>query len=128
MAGISRRKLAKYAATALLDGKSRKDVVKELAAYLVLTKRTSEVELIVRDVEQSLASQGHVTATVTSARALSVETKKVINEFVSQQGQAKSVLLKEIIDESVIGGVKITFAGSQYDGTVKTRLEKLTAR
>ncbi|MFV0318501.1 MAG: F0F1 ATP synthase subunit delta, partial [Microthrixaceae bacterium] len=39
---------------------------------------------------------------------------------------ARDIVIEETIDESVIAGVKISLPGQQLDGTVKTKLEKLT--
>lgn len=128
MATVSRRKLANYVAIRLVDGASAAEVMKELAAYLVSTRRTNEVELIVRDVESALARHGVVVAEVVSARELSETAKQGITSYVQQQTQAKQVTLSTTTDESVIGGVTVAFGGKQLDTTVKKKLEKLSVR
>ena len=128
MAGFSRRKLAEHAATRLVRGDARKAVVKELAAYLIVHHRTAEAELVTRDIDSALASLGHVSAVATSARALTDATKQEIMAYVKAQTDAKNVNLAEVIDESLIGGVKIEYPGHQLDMTIKAKLEKLTSR
>ena len=56
MARTSRRRLAEYVAERLLaDDVS---VIAELAALIVTERREREIELIVRDIEDSLARRG----------------------------------------------------------------------
>lgn len=127
MATLSRRKLAQRAANRLQAGDSKASVLKELAAYLLDTKRTKESELIVRDIESMLASGGIVVGTAVSARKLSMESLQTIEDVVRQQYGANSqVVLRERIDESLIGGVRLELPGRQLDASVKAKLEKLT--
>lgn len=125
---LSRRKLSDHAATRLLKGDSVKTVMKELAAHLVDTGRTRELELIIRDIEARLLASGTALVTVVSARELSDEAKQSIEQLVkAEQSNVKQVILREQIDESVIGGVRIELPGSVADFTVKAKLDKLTA-
>lgn len=122
---LSRRQIARYVAGQLLDGGSRDKTLKQLAAYLVDQRRTNELASIVRDIAHHLAQAGVVSATVTSAFELSAATKKLIQEYVKQQTSAKTVTLSEVIDESVLGGIKITTPGKELDMTVAHQLTKL---
>ena len=125
---LSRRKLSDHAATRLLKGDNVKAVMKELAAHLVDTHRTGELELIVRDIEARLLASGTALVTVISARELSVEAKQSVEQLVkTERSNVKQVILREQIDESVIGGVRIELPGSVADFTVKAKLDKLTA-
>lgn len=125
---LSRRKLADHAAARLSKGDSASSVMKELAAYLIDTRRTSELELVVRDIEAALADDGTVLVRTTSARPLSSEAKDAVEAFVGHEyGTSAKVVLQEQIDESVIGGVKLETPDKQLDATIKTKLEKLTA-
>lgn len=125
---LSRRKLSDHAATRLLKGDNVKVVMKELAAHLVDTGRTRELELIVRDIEARLLASGTALVTVISARELSGEAKQSIEQLVkAEQSNVKQVILRVRIDESVIGGVRVELPGSVADFTVKAKLDKLTA-
>ncbi len=124
---LSRRKLSEYVAGRLLKGDSTKGVMKELAAYLLETRRTRELELIIRDIEARMLDSGTALVTTISARQLSSEAKQAIEELVkSARPKVKNVILREEIDESVIGGVRIELPGSIADMTVKAKLDKLT--
>ena len=124
---LSRRKLSAHAASRLLKGDDVKSVTKQLAAFLVDTGRTRELELIVRDIEAHLLTSGTALVTVVSARQLSAEAKQSIDALVTdKRPDVKEVILREVIDESVIGGVRIELPGSIADFTVKAKLDKLT--
>ena len=78
MAAISRRKIASHVVSRLLKGDAATSVLNELAAYLVDSKRTKEADLIIRDIEATLATRGTVLAHITSARSLESAAKLAI--------------------------------------------------
>ena len=124
---LSRRKLSAHATSRLLKGDDTKSVMKQMAAYLVDAGRTRELELIVRDIEAHLLASGTALVTVVSARPLSAEAKQSVNTLVTtKRPDVKKVILREDIDESVIGGVRIELPGGIADFTVKAKLDKLT--
>ncbi len=123
---ISRRKLSQYAANELANGGSISDVALQLASYLDDTGRKSEAELLQRDIESALVEHGIVLVRTTSARALSGEAKNDIEVMIKHEFPGtKDVTIIELIDESVIAGVKIEVPGYRLDATVKAKLEKL---
>ena len=124
---LSRRSLALYVADSLAGG-AKTPVVQQLAGYLVESRRTKELELIVRDVEYVLAQKGIVAATVTSAFDLSAETKKAVTELIKNQTKATKIELASQIDPSVIGGVKINLPGYELDQTIAHQLTVLKTR
>lgn len=125
---LSRRHLAQYIATELANGKSQKALVEQLAAYLVETKRTSELELVVRDIQFYLAQHGRLSGVVTSAHELSAAALKRIEAFAKQQTNASSVSLDTRVDESVLGGIKLEIPGYELDTTAARKLTILKTR
>jgi len=125
---LSRRAVAEYIATELAAGNSKKLLTEQLAAYLIDTKRTKELELIVRDIQFQLAEKGIVQASVVSAFELSSETKKQLEEFVKTKTKATNVSLSNVVDPKVLGGVKITLPGRELDQTVAHQLTVLKTR
>ena len=121
---LSRRKVAEYAANELIKGTSKKEVIARVAAYLVATRRTRELELLVRDIEGMLAARGIVVANVTSAHSLTEAAKSEISKLVG----ADTLHLRELIDETVLGGVRIDFPGKRFDGTIRHKLNALKAK
>ena len=120
---ISRRKLAQYIAKKLIKGDGKR-TLHELAAFLVETRRVNEVELLVRDIEQELANQGVVVADITTARPLSESLKSDIKKIVG----GKTLQVRETIDASVLGGVRIDIPGKRFDGTIRRKLTALKAK
>jgi len=126
---LSRRSIAEYIATGLIDGKkSKKLLLQQLAGYLVDTQRTKELDLIVRDIEYSLSEKGIVQASIVSAFDLTAETKKALEAFVKTKTNATQVSLANMVDPAVIGGVKITIPGRELDQTVARQLTVLKTR
>jgi F0F1-type ATP synthase delta subunit len=128
MAKLSRRKLAMNAASRLANGEPKDGVLRDVAAYLIESGRKREADLVVRDIEAMMLGEGTALATVTSARPLSTDSRRALESFVEQSGPAiERVILREQIDESLIGGVKLELPGSQLDTSVKAKLDKITA-
>ena len=125
---ISRRHLAMYIATQLVGGVSRSKLVKQLAAYLVENRRTKELDMILKDIDFYLSEVGIVSANVTSAFSLSAETKKQVEKFIKQQTKGSEITIDELIDPSVIGGVKISLSGFELDQTIAHQLTVLKTR
>jgi F-type H+-transporting ATPase subunit delta len=121
---LSRRKIAAYIADKLVGGTSVADAVKEVAAYLVDTRRTRELELLVRDIEDALASRGIIVADVTSAHPLGAGLKAEVAKLVG----GKSLQLREAIDPAVLGGVRVNVPGKRFDGTIQRKLNALKAK
>lgn len=117
---ISRRKLAQHIAGMIIDGKTDL-AIKQLAAFLVQTGRTREAGLVVRDIEAELASRGIVVATVTSAHAMSDDLMHAVRTLLG----GEQAHITDVIDPSVLGGVRIDMPGKQYDTTVRRKLELL---
>ena len=123
-ARLSRRKIATFAAEKLLAGTSKKEVLRELAAYLIDTRRVRELELFVRDIEDVLASRGVVIADVLTAHSLTTDMKAEIDKLIG----AKTVQLRELVDETVLGGVRLDLPGKRFDGTIRHKLNALRAK
>ena len=127
MATLSRRKLAQHAVARLKRGDAKTTVLKELAAYLVDSKRTNEAELVVRDIERQLAVEGTVTGTVVSARKLTKAALGDVETLIKHHyGKTATVVLRERIDPELIGGIRLELPDRQLDTSVKAKLEKLT--
>lgn len=121
---VSRRQLAVYVANQLQAGK-RAEALRQLAAYLIDTRRTKELEVIVRDIVYQLAKQGTVHATVVSAFELGEDAKKAVKELIKEQTGATRLSLESVIDETVLGGLKISIPGKELDTTIAHHLTTL---
>ena len=99
-----------------------KKLANAVAAYVVDERRTSELDAILREVNK-LRNEltGIVEATVTSAYPVSDKTKKQIKALLEQD----KLVINEIIDKDVIGGVRVETSERSLDLTVRNRLNKL---
>lgn len=115
--------MAEYVATQLMTGKDT--VIEELAAYLVESRRTREVGLVVRDIESALARHGVVVAHVASAHALDDSTRGSLEQLLKQTFSAEMLYLEETVEPSLLGGVKVAAADKELDTSARRRLQQL---
>ena len=124
---LSRRKISKYIAGQLLDGKDSKKPVRQLAAFLIDSGRVNESDHIARDIEMELASKGHLVAKVTTAGSFSESLQSFIKKQLLVSEKVAKVELSHQKDESVIGGIRIDMPGKRLDQTVSKKLSLLRA-
>lgn len=118
---ISRRKLAQYVVDHADHGVVPEAVIKEVAAYLIESDRRREITLLIRAVEDAFEEAGVVAATVTTARKLDDALRTQIIQLIG----GTEVYIRQIVDSSVLGGVKIDTPSASVDLTVKRKLTLL---
>lgn len=122
---LSRRVIAEYIVRSLQDGVKVETLVAQLAGYLVESRRTKEMVLIVRDIELLLADHGTIVGVLTSAFDLNQATKDAIEKRIADETGAVKIALHEIIDPSIIGGYRVEIPGKELDHTIATQLTTL---
>lgn len=125
MAKLSRRHIATYVANQLIAGAPVAPLVQQLAAYLIDTKRTKELHLIIRDVQYILAQHGHVSGTVTTASEITATTRKTLEAYAKKATGAAHVQLDEVVDPTILGGVRLALPGAELDTTIIRQLTAL---
>lgn len=125
---LSRRTVAQYVADRLLAGDNAKKLSQLVAAYLIDTRRTSELQSLLDDIAVSLAERGHVNGTVTVAHTLSSDSKRAIEAFIKEKTGATSVDVATKIDPTVLGGFRLSLPGSEVDATIAHQLAILKTR
>ena len=121
-AKLSRRKLAEYIADRAQNGTVPAEALKEVAAYLTQSRRVRELPLVVRTIEDVLAERGQVVARVTSARPLTEELRRSIEAQIGG-----TVYMQQMVDERVLGGVKVTTPSRSLDATLIKRINSIRA-
>lgn len=123
MSSPSRQELAE--AILHLSGKmSEKKLTDTLAAYLVANRRTGELDAIMREVSRRREQRDDVTeVTATSAHKLNESARKAIKALLSN----KKLIINEVVDAGVLGGVRLETSEVQLDLTVRNRLNQLKA-
>ncbi len=124
---LSRRKIAEYVADELHKGANVKQLAQKAIAYLQDEGRLNQWELLMRDIEDVLATKYNtVAAHVTTARPLDAATKKQLATFIKEAEQADTaIIVSETVDESLIGGVIVQTPEKVLDSSVQSKLKQL---
>lgn len=123
MANTSRQELAE-AVLYLSDKMGQKKLTDTLAAYLIANRRTGELDAIMREVSRQREKRDNVTeVTATSAFKLSDTAKKTIKQLLGNE----KLIINEVVDADVLGGVRLETSELQLDLTVRNRLNQLKA-
>lgn len=106
------------------DGVS-KEYAREIAAMLLLEGRVGELDSLLRDVQADWATHGYVEVLARSAHPLSQASKDEIAARIRElYPKAEKIVVTEIADPSVIGGVQISLADQRLDLSVEAKLNK----
>ena len=86
-----------------------------------------QANALLRDTEAAAAlkERGHLVASVTSARKLNAEERAELVKMLKQETKAKTVELKETVDESLVGGVIVHTPDAELDASLRARLARL---
>lgn len=122
-------KLPRHDLAAVLSEKllalPEKRLAGEVAAYLLSEGRTGELEPLLRDIQQYRAEHGVVEVTAVSARELSAQVRRDIEDRVRElYPAAKHIITSSRLDTDAIGGVRIELANQQLDLTVRGKLNR----
>jgi len=113
----------------LTDGKSKPDISKSVADFARYLHKERKLKLADRIIEQFGKIYNNekniVEAEVRTAEKLSAGTEKKVKEYVEKKYNAKEVVLKNIVDESVKGGIIVKVGDEVMDGSLRGKLERL---
>jgi F0F1-type ATP synthase delta subunit len=122
---VPRSRLSKVVAGRLQAGEDVNKVATEIAAYLLDENRVGELDSLLRDIQQYRADAGIVEVLAKSAHPLTDGVKSDIEAQVRNvYPGARQIIITELHDESVIGGVKLQLAHEQLDLTVRSKLNR----
>ena len=108
----------------LAEGVS-KAYARELAAYLLSERRVGELDSLLRDVQADWARKGYVEVLARSAHPLTDAVKRDIAARIKPLfSEAKKIVVTEVADPGVVGGVQIQLADRQLDLSVEGKLNK----
>ncbi len=107
------------------SGVSSKRLAQEIAAYLLSERRVNELDSVLRDVQADWAEAGFVEVVARSAHNLTSANKAEIAKRIKQlYPDAKRIIVTEVYDPEVIGGVRLNLANQQLDLSVEAKLNK----
>jgi len=108
----------------ILEGKAL-STTKAIIALIVVAEHAGDLSEIVDSfVQQSAHIRDKETAEIRTAVALDEKTLEKLVEALSK-ATGKSLDVKVIVDENVIGGISAKVGDQVIDGTVRSRLNKL---
>jgi len=109
--------------------KSQGEVDSVISNFLKVLQKNGQLKLAKKITEKFSAIWNKeneiVDATVTSREALDAETLKNIEKFVAGKYSAKEVVLQNVIDEKIKGGIIIKVGDEMMDASIAKRLEDL---
>jgi F0F1-type ATP synthase delta subunit len=121
----SRSRISKTIANRILKVGNSKKLSTEIAAYLLAENQTKNLDSILRDIQLTWANEGYVEVIATSSFPLDAKTKASIGSRIKKvYPAAKQVIVTEVRDSSVIGGVKLSLANQQLDLSMEAKLNK----
>lgn len=119
----SRARLARLVADRTLKQGVSKRFDREVAAYLLSEGRVNELDSLLRDVQADWAEVGHVEVAARSAYPLSTAVKADIRREVKKvHPKARQIVINEVIDLDMVGGVRLNLPNQQLDLTIRTKL------
>jgi F0F1-type ATP synthase delta subunit len=120
-----RTKLSRLVADKTLKSGLSRRFNKEVAAYLLSQRRTTELDSVLRDVQADWAEAGYVEVLAASAHPLTATLITDIRQRVKGlYPSAKRIIVTEVFDPAVIGGVRLNLPNRQLDLTVQAKLNQ----
>lgn len=121
----SRSKLAHIIADRTIKNGANSEYVQEIAALLLQERQVGELNSLMRDVQENWAQSGHVEVIARSAHALSAEVVANIKTQITKlYPKAERIIVTQVLDPSVVGGVRLSLANQQLDLSVEAKLHK----
>jgi F0F1-type ATP synthase delta subunit len=122
---VSRRHLAEVIGERTLQVRDTRKLARAVAAYLLDTHDTDDLESLIRDVMEYRASHGVVEAVAISAHELSPDIIHDLEAILKREHpKAKHVRVIPRQDPSVVGGVRLQLANEQLDLTVRDKIDQ----
>lgn len=120
-----RTRIASTIADRALKGEDSSKLANEVAAYLLSENRIGELDSILRDIQLNWANAGYVEVLAASAHPITADVRTEITTKVKTlYPDAKQVIVTEVLDPEVIGGVRLSLANQQLDLSVEAKLNK----
>jgi len=113
----------------LTDGKSKSEIEKSVADFARYIYKNRKLKLTDKIIEQFAAiynqRKGIVEAEVATREKMDEALEKKVKHFLKEKYRAEEVVLKNIIDESVKGGMIVKVGDEVMDGSIKGQLDRL---
>jgi ATP synthase F1 delta subunit len=126
MAQISRRRLAQTIVRLLHKQPTwQTQILRSVAAYLIESKQTKQLDLLVQDIARELENEGQLFAEVHSAFSLDATSRSTLVQYLKQATSSKTVTLDESVDPQLLSGMVVRTADKELDTTARRQLRRL---
>lgn len=99
-------------------------LAKSIAAYLLETNQTVELDSLIRDVKVLREQSGHIEAEVFTAHDLNENALEDVKSLIkTTHPEVRTVAVVQTLDPTVIGGLKIRLAQEQLDMSIRSKLD-----
>lgn len=120
-----RTRIAQTIADYTLKRGGSDEYAREVAAYLLSEGRVSELNSLLRDVQADWAEAGYVEVLAASAHSLTDSIRAdIMAQVRALYPEATQIVVTEVPDPEVIGGVRLSLANQQLDLSVEAKLNK----
>ncbi|WP_096185872.1 F0F1 ATP synthase subunit delta [Evansella halocellulosilytica] len=119
----------------------KKDIIKEVFTsqvsdaiinllYILVDRKREEAIFSITDNFKALVNeeQGVAEATVITAKPLNEEEKSAITDVFKNIAGKQKLLIENVIDKDIIGGLKVRIGDRIYDGSVANQLDRIQQR
>lgn len=122
---LARSKLAEVIALKMNNAKDSTKLAREIAAYLISTRRLNDLDSLLRDVINYRDKHGLTEITLTSVNKLASQIKQdLINLSVPNKKQQR-LIVNEEQDPALIGGVRVAIAADRVlDLSIKGKVNQ----
>lgn len=123
--------IAQYAKTLLeiTDGKTEKEISGVVARFAENIKKGGELKnagkMIEKFTELYNKKHGIIEATVVTRCKMQDTRYKDIEDFIKKKYEAKEVVLKNVVDENIKGGIVIRVGDEILDSSISSQLKRL---
>lgn len=123
--------ITQYAKTLfeLTQGKSEQEVLDVTKKFAEVLKNDGQLKNAAKIIEKftELCNKvnGIVEAEVVTAGEIEKETKEKVEKFVKEKYQAKEVVIKNVVNKDIRGGIVVRVGDEVMDASVENNLRKL---
>lgn len=103
-----------------------RDINKKIIKFIADRRLISKTKDILEHLDKIINYENQkIVVKVLSARKIKEEIKIELSLFLKKHYNAKEVVLKEIIDEKLLGGIRLEVDDEVIDFTIKNKFKKL---
>lgn len=120
---VTRKELASVIGEKTIGIKNQKKLADAIASYIVTENQSVDVDLLTRDIMQYRLEQGYIEAVAVSAHQLDdVVIEDIVSLLKEHFPTAKSIVVSQRQDESLVGGVRIDLPMESLDLSIRSKL------